>query len=167
MNATMSAGILRGRLRRAVWAAGLLALAVHMPRSTAQSADPGTFRLVGMSVGGGGVSTGATHRVVGAIVAMGSSSAQESGGLPVGGYQVSGALLGGLLLRSPEVRISVSRRTDGRFELSWPEAPGYVLETSPAVWPRTDWTQVAPQPADRVLVVTPSELVRYYRLRKL
>lgn len=148
-------------------AAGCAGLAGLGFPGRAQSTTPASYQLQGMPVGGGGVSTGATHRVVGSIVAFGETMVASSIVIPGGGYELSGSLLGGAAQRLPEVRLSVSRRSDGRFELTWPDVAGFVLETSPAVWPRTDWAPVNPQPADRVLVVTPADLVRYYRLRKL
>lgn len=167
MNTKVRTGTRRTLAWRGLLAAGWAALAGSGLLGWAQSTTPVSYQLQGMPVGGGGVSTGATHRLMGAVVAFAETLASSSTGIPGGGYALSGSLLGGAAPRSPEVRISVSRRSDGRFELTWPEAPGYILETSPAVWPRTEWAPVTPQPADRVLVVTPAELVRYYRLRRL
>ncbi|MCC6231571.1 MAG: hypothetical protein IT580_02950 [Verrucomicrobiales bacterium] len=145
----------------------ILGVGTGRDAAEAQSASGGRFQLIGGAAGGGGRSAGADHVLVGAVVPLGSTAAVAAPVIPAEAYVVSGGLLGGPVPLSPAVRLSVQRVTDGTFELSWPDsAEGYVLESSPAVWPKTDWSPVVPQPVEKVLRIKPQDSVRYYRLRK-
>ena len=130
----------------------------------------GAFRLVGQTVGGGGVSQGGAYSLRGGILTP--SGGRSEGTLQPGGAGLDFQLVGGTVIPSgtgpiPVPKIRAILTADKLAELSWDmDIEGYVLEFSNTTGPGAVWQAVNPQPVGRSFTTPCAQPARFFRLRE-
>lgn len=147
------------RLARA-WALVLLP-ALQFPLAAAIP-DGGGFALTGHAAGGGGLSTGGSYALVGAVILP--TGTVSTGG----GYSLSAGLGGSPASGTGPVRLRANVTPAKDALLAWDgDAEEYVLEFSPVLGPDANWQPVVPQPTGNTFLTPCAQPARFFRLRRV